>query len=214
MLLSNHTQIPNEFIEARMFGYNGAEVKVFLAICRKTIGWHKVSDRISYDQLQEMTGLCNQAIKNAADCLVKEGLIEIIKEKGKTNRYDLKFNTSLQIREVPSLQNREHLSTNQRATSLLIRETKERKETNKRNVLSPEYPKEFEDWWELYPRKTEKQAAYTKYKATKKKGATVEILKMAAIAYRDNCEKDGTDQKYIKHPKTFRICSALLYHST
>ena len=196
MLLPNHTQISNEFIDIRMFDYNGAEVKVYLAISRKTIGWHKVSDFISYDQLQEMTGLCNQAIKTAVDSLVKEGLIEVFKEKGKTNRYDLKFDTSLQIREV--------LSTNQRGTSLQIRDTKERKETiQKKDVLSSEYPPEFEDWWELYPRKTQKQAAYTKYKATKNKGATLEMLRMAAICYRKRCEKDETDQKYILHPKTF-----------
>ena len=54
--LPNHTQIANSFIE-RMDEYTGNEVKVFLAICRKTIGWHKVSDKIPYSQISKLTGI-------------------------------------------------------------------------------------------------------------------------------------------------------------
>ncbi len=74
MQLPNHTQIPNEFI-ALMAECTGAEVKVFLAICRKTIGWQKVTDRISYSQLTEMTGLSTNGLKGAIAALKGKGLI-------------------------------------------------------------------------------------------------------------------------------------------
>ena len=48
--INNYTQIANEFLD-QMHKYTGETVKVFLAISRKTIGWHKLSDRISYSQL-------------------------------------------------------------------------------------------------------------------------------------------------------------------
>ena len=56
MNLPTYTQIPNLFLE-NMHKYHGASVKVFLTICRKTIGWHKLSDRISYSQIMKDTGL-------------------------------------------------------------------------------------------------------------------------------------------------------------
>lgn len=87
--LPNHTQIPNFFIE-NMAQYSGAEVKVFIAICRKTIGWHKVSDRISYSQLKDLTGLSTNGLKKAIAVLVQDDFI--IQEKTKYGyRYDILF---------------------------------------------------------------------------------------------------------------------------
>ena len=54
MLVNNYTQISNEFIDM-LSNFSGASVKIFLAISRKTIGWHKISDRISYSQLEKMS---------------------------------------------------------------------------------------------------------------------------------------------------------------
>lgn len=74
MNLPNYTQINNQFID-NMNKYNGNAVKVFLAISRKTIGWHKESDRISYSQLRKLTGLSTNSIKSAISILVKDGWI-------------------------------------------------------------------------------------------------------------------------------------------
>jgi len=69
-----HTQIPNFFLD-NMSGYLGSEVKVFLAICRRTLGWHKLSDEISYTQLQEMTGLSVNGLKKAIRVLTDKNWI-------------------------------------------------------------------------------------------------------------------------------------------
>lgn len=65
------------------------------------------------------------------------------------------------------------------------------------------YTKEFENWWNTYPRKIGKGDAYKKYKARLNDGWTPEELLEAAVNYRKRTIGDRTDPKYIKHPKTF-----------
>ncbi len=74
MQITNYTQLSNEFIE-QMFKYDMAAIKVFVAISRKTIGWHKKSDKISYSQLKKMTGLCVNSLKKGIKVLIKDGWI-------------------------------------------------------------------------------------------------------------------------------------------
>lgn len=71
----NHTQVPNEFIDDCMRGLSGSACKVFLVICRKTIGWHKETDQISQGQIAELTGIRIQAVRKALDELLAAGLI-------------------------------------------------------------------------------------------------------------------------------------------
>ena len=71
----NHTQTPNELFDEHMKEMAGSELKVILAICRKTFGWHKERDRISTSQLMEMTGLSNRAVIDAIRKLIKKNLI-------------------------------------------------------------------------------------------------------------------------------------------
>ena len=71
----NHTQVANSFIE-KMYKYKGSSVKVFLAICRKTIGWHKLTDKVSYSQLSKMTGITSHnTLKSSIKPLVEDGWI-------------------------------------------------------------------------------------------------------------------------------------------
>lgn len=86
----SHTQFPNLIIDKYMASMTLAEIKCIIAITRKTIGWHKISDRISYSQLQEITGLSVNAIKAGIAGLRKRKLITA----EKTNmgyRYDINF---------------------------------------------------------------------------------------------------------------------------
>lgn len=65
------------------------------------------------------------------------------------------------------------------------------------------YGKEFETFWSVYPKKADKGQAYKKYKARIKDGFSPEELLQAAGAYGKQCERQHTDQQYIKHAKTF-----------
>jgi hypothetical protein len=66
-----------------------------------------------------------------------------------------------------------------------------------------EYTKDFEEWWNTYPRKIGKGDAYKKYKTRIRDGWTPAELLDAAKNYRSRVLDERTEQKYIKHPKTF-----------
>ena len=66
-----------------------------------------------------------------------------------------------------------------------------------------EYGKDFEQFWEVYPRKVGKAAAYDKYCARVKSGYSPEEIIKAATRYAADCAKNHTEQTYIKHPVTF-----------
>lgn len=90
----NHTQLPNEFIDTYMHQVSPAATKVFLAVCRKTIGWHKATDEISISQLIEMTGLTRNTIKTAVEELINFDLIIIYQQgygRGKETYYSINF---------------------------------------------------------------------------------------------------------------------------
>ena len=68
---------------------------------------------------------------------------------------------------------------------------------------SGNYSTEFECFWEVYPRKSDKGEAYKKYLARLKDGWSPEQLLTAAKKYRAQIITNRTDQKYIKLCKTF-----------
>lgn len=101
MIVPNHTQVPNEFIDKYMFDLSGAAVKVFFAICRKTIGWHKECDSISCSQLSLATGLSRVSCSRAIKELEEAGHILVERGAGKINRVDIRFDTYNKMLQVP-----------------------------------------------------------------------------------------------------------------
>lgn len=65
------------------------------------------------------------------------------------------------------------------------------------------YSATFEDFWKAYPRKADKAQAYKKYNARIKDGFSPEELLKAAENYAAQCRRERTEEKYIKHGKTF-----------
>lgn len=78
-------------------------------------------------------------------------------------------------------------------------EKQEKKPAKKTNS----YPKNFEEFWAVYPRKDEKGVAYAKYAARIKDGYSPEELLQAATAYADRCRRLKTEKQYTKQAKTF-----------
>ena len=68
---------------------------------------------------------------------------------------------------------------------------------------SGNYSTEFECFWEVYPRKSDKGEAYKKYLTRLKDGWSPEQLLTAAKKYRAQIITNRTDQRYIKLCKTF-----------
>jgi phage replication O-like protein O len=70
-----YTKVPNVFLE-NMYKATVPANLVFMAICRKTLGWSKEWDVISYGQIHKMTGLSVNAIRRAIEVLLKLKWIE------------------------------------------------------------------------------------------------------------------------------------------
>lgn len=63
----NYTQMPNVLFDEHLADMNVAELKVTLAICRETFGWHRPAHQLSYTDLEKMTGLSRKSIKAGID---------------------------------------------------------------------------------------------------------------------------------------------------
>ena len=70
-------------------------------------------------------------------------------------------------------------------------------------VKAREYTKEFEEFWAAYPKHEGKGEAYKKYQARIRDGFSPTELLTAAQNYAMRCNRQHTEQKYIKHGKTF-----------
>lgn len=65
------------------------------------------------------------------------------------------------------------------------------------------YSTDFEEFWNVYPRKVGKGEAYKKYLARIKDGWSPEQLLQSAKKYRTQIVNERTEEKYVKHAKTF-----------
>lgn len=72
----NFTCIPNVIFDYWMERLTPAQFKVLLAICRKTFGWHRTEDKISLNQIAEMTGVSRRRVIDYVNVLIGHGLIE------------------------------------------------------------------------------------------------------------------------------------------
>jgi phage replication O-like protein O len=70
----NWTAIPNEILDC-MGNLGNAELRVLLAIYRKTTGYQKEADVISLTQFEQMTGLMRRHIMTAIDSLLAKNMI-------------------------------------------------------------------------------------------------------------------------------------------
>ncbi|WP_110930923.1 DUF4373 domain-containing protein [Paenibacillus bouchesdurhonensis] len=73
-----------------------------------------------------------------------------------------------------------------------------RKESNK-DIYTPE----FESFWTEYPRKIEKQDAAKTFNKIVKEGEDHAVIIQCAKNYKAECKRLKTEQRYIKHAKTF-----------
>lgn len=62
---------------------------------------------------------------------------------------------------------------------------------------------QFNEFWEVYPKKVGKGEAYKKYLARIKDGWKPSELIIAATNYQAECTRNKTEAKWIKHAKTF-----------
>jgi len=89
----NFTRVPNFFFEECIYQLSESALKVYLTIIRKTIGWQKDKDFISYSQIQKMSNLSENSILKGIKELIEKKLIETQKfgiGKGTRISYEVK----------------------------------------------------------------------------------------------------------------------------
>jgi phage replication O-like protein O len=74
---------------------SGNATKVFIAISRKTIGWHKDIDKISLSQMMKMTGLSKNSVLKGVKELEENEIIIVKREtedkQKKINEYEINY---------------------------------------------------------------------------------------------------------------------------
>ena len=91
--IPNSFQLPNAFVDEMLARVSGNACKVYLLIVRKTRGWQKEKDYISYSQIQKITGISSATVSKAIDELSKLGLIKVKTGNEKSaNQYSLNDN--------------------------------------------------------------------------------------------------------------------------
>jgi len=86
-----YTQIPNWYLDEVIPKLKaGASVRVLLLILRKTYGWHKEQDAISFSQFQKLCDLACDSVTNAIKELETLNIIRVERHgKGKISVYSL-----------------------------------------------------------------------------------------------------------------------------
>lgn len=87
--VANWTQVPNALLD-NLYSFGHAELLVVLVIVRKTMGYHKKSDPISFSQIMEATGLTRVSVKAGIDAAIAHNFIRIVGNgKNGVNIYEL-----------------------------------------------------------------------------------------------------------------------------
>ena len=105
--IANSFQLPNAFVDEMLCKLSGNACKIYLLIVRKTRGWHKEADKISYSQIQKYTGVNSRTtISKALDELLDSGLIIMQNgNKNSSNEYRLNDDFCSKNEQEPSPKN-------------------------------------------------------------------------------------------------------------
>ena len=141
--------------------------------------------------------------EHVVQCLIDIGYIEDVDGRLKFHNWDI-----WQVEWYKLMENRQKWREDYKKKKEMkntgnTEETEPPKRIKKKN----DYPEDFEKFWQVYPRRIGKGEAYKCYKARVNDGWSPENLVQAAERYALQVEKMHTEEKYIKHPKTFLSAS-------
>ncbi len=103
-----------------------AQFKVLIAICRKTIGWHKHSDYISISQIVELANVSNKTVVSALKQLEEMGYITTQKSSHRTTLITINYQDSTSVVSTPtSVTSTQGSVMSTQVTSVMSTHTKE-----------------------------------------------------------------------------------------
>ena len=222
---NGHTDIANEIVEALCrINLTAYEARVLWALFRKTYGWHKTWDRISYTQWEQITGIKRWHIARTIKQLLDR---QIITQRG--NGYKLEYSfqkdyekweaVSRRSESLPSevtnnksLPNEEKTLPNEEkplpneVTNSLPNEvnTKEKKETiQKKRQKKEDIAKSFNIFWQAYPKKVAKSEAGKVFNRINLNGQLLNTILTAIEVAKKSEGWLKEDGKYIPYPATW-----------
>ena len=74
-LVPNSFQVPNLLVDKLLPFLSGPQVKVLLLVCRKTFGWGKRVDLISFGQFEAEAGISRSSTYETLEIFVRSGLL-------------------------------------------------------------------------------------------------------------------------------------------
>ncbi len=74
-LVPNSFQVPNLLVDRLLPHLNGPQAKILLLVCRKTFGWGKRVDLISFGQFETEAGISRSSTYESLNAFVRSGLL-------------------------------------------------------------------------------------------------------------------------------------------
>ena len=103
-------KLDNAIIDYWMSRLSHSEFKTLLAIYRKTVGWGKQYDRISQNQISDMTGITTRSVRTALTSLEELKLIITTGKNKSVKMFTLNtealFNVCLKTDEVLEMESK------------------------------------------------------------------------------------------------------------
>lgn len=209
-------KLDNAIIDYWMSRLSHSEFKTLLTIYRKTVGWNKQYDRISQNQISELSGITTRSVRSAITSLEELGLI-ITAGKNKSAKVftlntDILFNVCLKSDEVIEMESKlESISNNlgyecnnddliTQDSDVNFLHKRHPKDTNNKKVketviLEPNIP--FDVFWDLYDYKKNKSLCVTKWHSMTDEERTLTIESL------DKYKQSTPDKTYRKYPLNY-----------
>lgn len=213
-LSPNFFQCPNILVDKFFKDLSGSELKCYLAIIRKTTGWHKKEDRISISQFMELTGLSNRSVIDACTKLESLGLIVIYKSEFGDKSFSLLNPNEITASEKSSPREKSSQGGvkkvhrgSEKSSQVASEKSSHTKDTLTKDTIQKTLLQNkgdlclrFDEFWKEYPLKTAKQNALKAWQKLKPNESLFNKI-MEAVKNQKNWEqwKSG----FIPHAATF-----------
>ena len=196
--------VPNAIVDEALAKLSGNACKIYLLIVRKTRGWNKPADFISFSQIRKFTGISsNETINKAMDELVNYRLVKVKNGNQKTsNEYyinDFGITENVKGESLAITENVKAITetVNQPITETVNTKTTN-KTTNKKQVGERVLNVPFDDFWNLYDKKVgDKEKIKTKW------GKLKDSEREAIMNHLPLYKKSQPNKKYRKDPATY-----------
>lgn len=193
-----YTKIDNDILEALYSSsLNGTEINIILMVIRKTYGFNKKEDWISYSTFVKTLGITRPNVWKSIESLVTKKQLVRRKESGRTF-YSLNEAYNDWLVTKTKLVTKTQQSSYENVTSLVTKTKPTKESITKDNIQKKVH--DFEIFWNSYPKKVGRKDAY---KVFIKISDSVERL-MIAIETQKKSELWLKDEgKYIPNPATW-----------